>query len=54
MMLRRHEEVAGLGRMVRRLFGDVVAASAIFIVPVAGKGLAEDRVERFLHSTRQS
>lgn len=45
-----HHEVAGLGRVVRRLLGNVVAAGAIGIVPVTSKGFAEDGVERLLDS----
>ena len=33
------------------LFGDVIATSAVRIVPIAGKGLAENRIEGLLDTT---
>lgn len=48
VVLGSHEEVARLGRVVRSLFGDVVSASVVWVVPVSSKGLAEDGVERLL------
>jgi hypothetical protein len=45
-----HEEVARLGRVVRRLFGDVVALGAVRVVPVTCEDLTQDGVERLLDS----
>ena len=45
VVLGDHEEVAGFWRMVRCLFGDVVASCIIRIVPVASERLAQDRVQ---------
>jgi hypothetical protein len=50
MVLRGGEEIARLRRVVGGLFGDVVAAGSIRVVPVASEGFSEDRVERLLHS----
>ena len=33
------------------MFGDVVSAGAIGVVPVAGESLSKDRIERFLHAS---
>lgn len=43
-----HEEVAGLGRVVRGLFGDVVTLGSVWVVPPASECLAEDGVEWLL------
>jgi hypothetical protein len=51
VVLGGHEEVARLGRVVRSLLGDVVSTRIIGVVPVSGKGLAENRVERLLDAT---
>jgi hypothetical protein len=48
VVLGGHEEVTRLGRVVRSLFGDVVSTRVVWVVPVSGKGLAEDGVERLL------
>ena len=37
---------------MRGLFGDVVATSLVWIVPIAGESLAEDRIQGLLHTTR--
>jgi hypothetical protein len=50
-MLGGHEKVGGLGGMMRCLFCDVIASSIIGVVPVTGKDLAEDGIERFLDSS---
>lgn len=54
MMLRSHEEVAGFGRVVRSLLGDVIPSSAVAIIPIAGIGLSEDRIQRFFHPSVKS
>jgi hypothetical protein len=46
-----HEEITGLRRVMRGLFGNVVCPSLVRIVPETGKGLAEDGVERLLNSS---
>jgi hypothetical protein len=46
-----HEEVARLGWVVRRLLGDVVAFGAVWVVPVAGEDLTEDRVQWLLDAS---
>lgn len=51
MVLGGHEEVAGLGRVVRGLLGNIVAAGTIGVVPVAGESLAEDGVEWLLYAS---
>lgn len=51
MMLGSHVEVARLRRVVRSLFGNVVAASMIRKFPVAGKSLAEDGIKWLLNAT---
>lgn len=51
VVLRRHKEVARLGRVVRGLLGNIVSTRAIRIVPVAGKGFAKNGVQRLLHSS---
>jgi hypothetical protein len=51
MVLRGHVEVAGLGRVMRRLFGNVVGAGLVGQVPVARKDLAKDGVEWFLDAS---
>jgi hypothetical protein len=48
VVLGSHEEVTGLGRVVRSLLGDVVSTRVIGVIPVSSKGLAEDGVERLL------
>jgi hypothetical protein len=48
VVLGGHEEVTRLGRVVRGLLGNVVSTRVIGVVPVSGKGLAEDGVERLL------
>jgi hypothetical protein len=48
VVLGGHEEVARLGGVVRGLLGNVVSTRVIGVVPVSGKGLAEDGVERLL------
>lgn len=48
VVLGSHEEVARLGRVVRSLLRDVVSTCVVGVVPVSGKGLAEDGVERLL------
>lgn len=50
-MFRRHEEIARLWRVVRRLLGNVVTAGSIRVVPVAGEDLAQDWVQRFLDAS---
>ena len=35
---------------MRGLFGDVVATSFVWIVPIASESLAEDRVQRLLNT----
>jgi hypothetical protein len=37
--------------MMRGLFGDVVATSLVWIIPIAGKSLAEDGIQRLFHAT---
>jgi hypothetical protein len=49
-MFGRHEEVARLGRVVRRLFGDVVALGAVRIVPVSCEDFTQDGIERLFDS----
>lgn len=44
VVIGRHEEVAGLGRVVRGLLGDVVALGAIRVVPVSCKDFTENRI----------
>lgn len=51
VVLGGHEEVTRLGRVVRSLLGDVVSTRVVGVVPVSGKGLAENRVERLLDAT---
>lgn len=50
-MLGGHEEITRFWWMVGGLFGDVVSAGAIGVVPVAGESLSKDRIERFLHAS---
>lgn len=50
-MIRRHVEVARLGRVVRRLLGDVVCSCLVFEVPVAAEDFAEHRIKRLLDAT---
>lgn len=50
-MLGCHVEVAGLGRVVGGLFGDVVAVCLVWEFPIAGERLAQDRVKWFLDSS---
>lgn len=45
MVLGSHEEVAGLGWVVRCLLGDVVSFGAVWVVPVASEDLAQDGIE---------
>lgn len=45
-----HVEVAGFGRVVRGLLGDVVAPGIVREVPVAGKDFAKNRVQGLLDS----
>lgn len=52
-MLRRCKEIARLRRVVGGLFGDVVGAGSVGIVPVAGEGLSKNGVKRLLHSSMQ-
>lgn len=52
-MLRRGEEIARLRRVVGGLFGDIVAAGAIGIVPVTGECLSEDGIEWLFHASVQ-
>jgi len=51
VVLGGHKEIARLGRMMGGLFRNIVSARAIGIVPVAGKSLSENRIQRLLHST---
>jgi hypothetical protein len=51
MMLRSHIEVARLRRMVRRLFGNVVAASVIRKFPVASKSLPQKGIKWLLDAS---
>lgn len=51
VVLGGHEEVARLGRVVRCLLRDVVTTSVVGVVPVSGKGFAEDGVQRLLDTT---
>jgi hypothetical protein len=37
--------------MMRGLFGDVVATSLVWIVPIAGECFAENWIERLLYTT---
>lgn len=48
LVFRCHEEVTGLGRVVRRLLGDVIALGSIGVVPPASECFAEDRIEWLL------
>lgn len=50
MVFGGHEEVARLGRVMRRLLGNVVTLGAVWVVPVASEDLAEDWVEWFLYA----
>ena len=51
VVLGSHEEVAGLGRVVGCLLGDVVALGAVWVVPVASEDLAQDGVQGLLHAS---
>ena len=51
VMLGSHEEVARLGRVVRRLLGDVVTLRAVWVVPVASEDLTEDGIEWLLDAS---
>ena len=53
MVLRRHKEVGRLGRMMRSLFGDVVASCLVWIVPIAREDFTEDWVQRFLNTANR-
>ena len=46
-----HEEITRFGRMMRGLFGYVIAPCAIWIIPVACESLSEYRIEWLLYST---
>ena len=48
MVFRRHEEIARFGWVVRCLLRDIVAASAIGIIPIAGEDFTQDWVQRLL------
>ena len=50
-MLGGHEEIARLGWVVGSLFGNVVSARAIGVVPVAGERLSKDRVQWLFHTS---
>lgn len=50
-MLWSGKEIARLRGVMGGLFRDVVAASSVRVVPVAGEGFSEDRVERLFHSS---
>ena len=49
IMFGRHEEVARFRRVVGGLFGDIVPAGAIGVVPVASESLSKNGIQRFLH-----
>lgn len=49
-MLRGGEEIARLRRVVGGLFGDIVAAGPIGVIPVAGEGLSQNGIEWLFHS----
>jgi hypothetical protein len=51
MVFGSHVEIARLGRMMRRLFRDVVASGMIRKFPIAGECLSQDGVEWFLNAT---
>lgn len=51
VMIGSHVKVARLGRMVRRLFRNVVRALIVVEIPIAGKGFTENGVERLLDTT---
>lgn len=51
VMLRRGKEIARFRWVVGGLFGDVVTAGSVGIVPVAGEGFSKDGVERLLDSS---
>ena len=46
-----HEEITRFWWVVGGLFGDVVPARAIGVVPVAGEGFAQDRIQRLFHAS---
>jgi hypothetical protein len=55
VVLRRHEEVARFGWMMRCLLRDIVTLGAIWIVPVSREDLSKNWVERLLYApTRPS
>lgn len=51
MVVGRHVEVAGLGRVVRGLFGNVVGPRLVFKIPVAAEDFTENGVQRLLDTT---
>lgn len=51
VVLRSHEKVARLRRVVRGLFRYIVTARAIGIIPIASKCLSKNRVQGFFHSS---
>jgi hypothetical protein len=51
MMLWSHVKVARLRRVVRSLFGNVVAMSMVREFPVASKCLAQDGIQWLLHAS---
>jgi len=52
-MVGRHVEVTGLGRVVRRLFRNVVRSLVAIEVPITGENFAENRIQRFLDASVQ-
>jgi hypothetical protein len=52
MMFWSHVEVARLRRVMRGLFGDIVAMSMVREFPIASKSLAKDGIEWFLNAPR--
>lgn len=54
MVLGCHVEVAGLGRVVGGLFGDIVAVCLVWEFPIAGESFAQDWVQWFLDSSASS
>jgi hypothetical protein len=49
-MLRGHEEVGGLGWMMRGLFSNIVAFRLVAILPIASECLAQDGIQGLLNS----
>jgi len=47
-MVRGHEEVGGLGWMMRGLFGNIVAFRLVGILPIASECLAQDGIQGLL------